>query len=184
MKRLLVTLFVLFASASVAFSQEHSRKDNPPPSAVWINYTSAEGRYSVSLPNQPKISSQEAQNSEGLKFTQHLASAYSEGTMCLIGYFDIGDTVVYSLEKGRDGMVSTVKGTLVSEQPVTLNGHPGIEIKIGWKNSGADYLTQARIYAVNKRVYIVQFLTLGPDTPQSQVASARRYFDSFSVTVP
>ena len=189
MKKLIISLVVLLVVSTTNFSQEHS--SNTPPTANnskdgWLSYTSPEGRYSVSLPTQPKLESQQASNDEGLKFTQFMATSMSKKAVHMIGYFDLGENVDYNLDKGRDGLVSGVKGTLVSESAISLGGYPGRAVRVSAKaGDGEDFVSQARIYLVKNRVYVVQFLSLSVNTNEPEVVeAAKKYFDSFSITVP
>ena len=185
MKRLTLTLAILVVAATNCFSQDHGAPVTPSVTTrdTWINYSSPEGRYSVRLPQQPKISTQESTNSAGLKFTQYMATAEDSGRLFMIGYFDY--PAAFDIDKARDGVVQKLKATLLSENDLTLAGYPGREIKMSAKETdGSEFLIRARIYAVKNRAYFVQFIIGSTDTAPTAVAAATKYFDSFSVTVP
>jgi|ERR1043166_4009780 hypothetical protein len=147
-----------------------------------INYLSPEGRYRVLFPAQPKLTSQLNTNSEGLKFTQYLASAGDENSLYMVGYFDLAAGVTYSLDKARDGMMKAVNGTLVSEAPITLDGNVGRELLASVTDAnGVDYLVTARLYNVDMRVYVVQFLRAKLADDKVLAAKAARFFDSFQL---
>jgi hypothetical protein len=160
----------------------------------WIKYTSPEGRYSVSLPSQPKVSMQEATAETGDKFPQYMASVVEPGDVVfLIGYFDAVPGTIFSADAARDGMVKQINGRLISESAINLSGYPGRELKIltnpapaepagGTKPAGAvEYMVRARIYEADKRVYVLQFIFPKSLESEALAVKATRYFDSFQV---
>jgi len=205
MTKLTLTFIVLLMIATTCLSQDHSRppkdtapKVNPPASPPvsapvrppvsspinnWINYKSPEGRYSVRFPSEPKLSSQETTNSAGLKLNQYMANSGNSQLFCQVGYFDF--PAGFDFDKARDGIVERLKGTLLGETTISLQGYLGRELRISAKESdGSEYLVRARIYAVQSRAYFVQFITARSNTNASLAEVGTRYLDSFSVTVP
>src|SRR5437868_6847801 len=88
----------------------------------WVKYDSKEGHYSVLFPEQPKLTSQEGTSPTGEKVAQYMAGVSDSNSLYSVGYFDILPNKTYSLDKGRDGMISAVNGTLVSEDAISLGG--------------------------------------------------------------
>jgi hypothetical protein len=148
--------------------------------AQWSKYSSAEGRYSVLLPGQPQLKSQEETLADGGKLQQHLAiSSDSDGAAYIVGYFETGDRS-YSFDKGRDGALSRVNGTLISERDIKLREYPGREVKLFGTAGGLEFFIVVRFYKVEKRVLIVEFIapkSAGQDLPDKAV----KFFDSFHV---
>ena len=149
-------------------------------SAPWITYASPEGRYTILLPEQPKLQSQQATGADGAVFQQYLAMASdSSGALYAAGYFDIGDSN-FSFDKARNGAVRD--GTLLSERDINLGNHPGRELRFLTKDpNGHEGFVVARFYHVEQRVYIVQYIvpkSAGQELPDK----AAKYFDSFQVT--
>jgi hypothetical protein len=152
-------------------------------SSEWIKYNSPEGRYSVLVPIQPKLSTQESATADGEKFTQYKATVIDANAVFLAGYFDHVPGTTFSLDKARDGMVGAVKGTLLSESAISLGGYPGLELKVSAKGSdGTEFLMRARFYDVDKRVYVIQFILPRSEDGSASAEKAARYFDSFQVT--
>jgi len=169
-RTLFAVLFVFIGSALVS-AQTHDE---------WIKYDSKEGRYSVLLPSEPTVDSQGATSNSGNKFTQYKATVTGANVVYMIGYFDYSPPTTFTLDKGRDGMVTAVKGTLLSERAISLGGAPGREIHVGAKDeSGLEFVIFARFYDIDHRVYVVQFIT----TKAGEAADmkANKYFDSFQV---
>ena len=150
-------------------------------SGEWVKYTSAEGRYSALLPQQPKLSSQESASAIGAKLTQYMAQATDSDSMYMLGYFDILPNTVYSLDKGRDGIINAVKGTLLSEEAVSLGGHPGRELKIAVKTQDYELLIRGRLYEIGGRVYILWHSFLKSADSSAMTDKTAKFFDSFKV---
>ena len=165
-------LLILFCPALAA--AQHSED--------WIKYESKEGRYSVMLPSQPTIGSQEATTADGVKFTQYKAAVVSGNVAYLIGYFDYAAPMTFTFDKARDGMVTGVNGTLVSERSISLGGYPGRDLRINAKDeNGVEYDMRARFYDVDRRIYVVQFIAPKSMEVGAADVMATRYFDSFQV---
>lgn len=150
----------------------------------WVKHTSAEGRYSVLLPRQPKLSAQEADGPTGGKFTQYMAMTTDADGLFMIGYFNYTSAMTFSLDKARDGMVNAVSGTLLSDEAISLGGHAGREVKVAAKlPDGKETLTRARFYDVNGRVYILQHMFLKSSDSPTTAGKTAKFFDSFKVTL-
>lgn len=171
-KTIAALLVLMFAALAHGFQS----------AAKWVQYTSAEGHYSVLMPQSPQLSSQETAASTGEKFPQYLAQASDSDGLFMISYFDYPPGMIFTIDKGRDGMVEAVKGTLLSEEPIRLGAHPGREIKIAAKHNEIDLLIRARFYDVGARVYVIQHLFAKSSASTATEAKTARFFDSFKVT--
>lgn len=173
MKRALPLLSLLLVCTAAALGVQD---------AAWINYTSAEGHYAVSLPSTPVVGTQESATAEGTKFTQYKATLVDGNTVFMIGYFDHVPGTVFSLDKARDGMLAALKGTLLSENSISIGGNPGRELKVLTKgDGGTEYLLRTRYYDVDKRVYVIQIIYSKADDDALVAARATKYFDSFQI---
>lgn len=149
---------------------------------AWVKFAPAEWRCSVLVPQQPTLSTQELTTATGTKFTQYLARTSDPDSAYGLSYFDYTADMTFSLDKGRDGMVSAVDGTLLSETEISLGGYPGREIKIAAKSNGFDLLVRARVYHVGNRIYVLQHMTTKQNDTPAIAAKTARFFDSFKVT--
>jgi hypothetical protein len=171
-----VLICLLLAAVFPASAQNTNAKE-------WVKYTSDEGRYSVVLPVLPEVTSQDSNDAGGRSLKQYLASAaVGNGGLCMIGYFDhVGSS--FSLDKGRDGMVKQVNGTLISEDVIALGGSPGRQLKLfASAADGTQYVIRARMYDVGTRVYILQYLSPKSIEGPAVEASAKKFLDSFAAT--
>jgi hypothetical protein len=168
-----VLLFLAIAAAGVVAQTHEAHED-------WIKYDSKEGRYTVMLPGKPDVGTQEGTSADGMKLTQYKAGVYNADVAYMIGYFDYQPPTTFTFDKARDGMISAVRGSLVSERTITLSGFPGREMRINAKDeSGIDYDMRARFYDVNQRIYVLQFIALKSTPLEIADPKAARYFDSF-----
>jgi hypothetical protein len=146
----------------------------------WTKYTSTEGRYSVLLPSEPQLKSQEETAPDGGKIEQHLAFATdSAGAGYMVAYFETGDRS-FSFDKARDGAISRVNGTLISERDIKLHEYPGREVKLFGAAGGEDFFFVVRFYRVEKRVFVIQFIvpkSAGQELPDKAI----KFFDSFQM---
>jgi hypothetical protein len=149
--------------------------------SAWINYNSTEGRYTISLPAQPKLSTQESATADGQKFTQYKAMVEDQGAIYLVGYFDHVSGTTFFADRARDGMVAAVKGTLVSERTISLSGYPGRELKVGAKLDDTDYILLAKFWDTENRVYVLQLIFPKSLEGDATNTKAARYFDSFQI---
>ena len=175
----------------IGLGQEHTKpaaRPTPVPPVVrtepdpgsWIRYESSEGRYSVLLPKKPALTTQEATTADGVKFPQYMANATYDSGVCLTGYFDQVEGTVFNFDNARDGMVKAVKGTLGREARISLDGYEGREFLVTATLSGTEALFRVRIYKVQTRIYVLQFISEKGSESEALVKDSRKYFDSFT----
>lgn len=178
--RVVILASTLSLVAGIA-AQEH-KTDTPTirTQKQWITYKSVEGRYSVSLPDQPNLSTQESATASGDKVKQYLATTSAENVYLMVAYCDYASGITFSLDDARDGMLQSVKGTLISEEAISLGGSPGKQIKLAGKTeSGLTFFNRARLYDVSRRIYILQCLFETSDDSASTADQCEKFFDSF-----
>jgi hypothetical protein len=172
MRKTAITVLLLFFITSLARAVQDSG---------WIDYNSAEGRYTVSLPAQPKVTTQESATADGQKFLQYMATVNQPNVIYQVGYFDHVPGTSFSADRARDGMVSAVKGTLVSERVINLSGYPGRELKVGAKSNTTDYILLAKFWDTENRVYVLQVVYPKSSESEAINKNAAKYFDSFQI---
>jgi hypothetical protein len=195
MRKTTFAILILLVSSAAIFAQEHKERSAPPqrppqtqtpPQAQGQpyahRYASPEGRYTVLLPGQPSLSTQQISAPDGSPIPQYLAMVTDGMGMLMIGYFDYRSDVVFSLDKGRDGMLTAVKGTLLDEHSMSLGGAPGRQIRFAAKTEqGFEFIDRARFYDVKPRVYVLQCIF--PKAMDGAAIAERcdQFFDSFRV---
>ncbi len=140
----------------------------------WEEVSSSEGAFSVMMPGTP---SETKKDKSGTSFSTELHTfLLDQGDAYAISYYDIpGDVPLKQpkevLEVNRDGMVSGTKGKLVSEQVISLNGHPGIKVVI----EVSDVPTmQGKLFFVDRRIYTLIATTSNPE-------DGERFLNSFKL---
>ncbi|HET8675921.1 MAG TPA: hypothetical protein VFO63_09055 [Blastocatellia bacterium] len=142
----------------------------------WVEFHSKEGAFSILMPQQPTRKADRTETASGT-IESVLFTANSDRTSYQIGYFDLpfapseDDQINKALDRGRDGGLANSKGELISETPITLDGHLGREIKAKL----LDGFLVSRVYLVKQRLYAIIILMRG------EVASAdtTHFLDSF-----
>lgn len=172
MRKATLSFLLLLFIASLAFAVQDP---------AWITYNSAEGRYNISLPAEPRLGTQESATADGQKFLQYMATVQQPDAIYLIGYFDHVPGTTFSADRARDGMVAAVKGTLVSEHVISLSGYPGRELKVGAKSDTNDYILLAKFWDTENRVYVLQVIYPKSGESEAMNVNAAKYFDSFQI---
>lgn len=189
MKRLSAIAATLLL-ASVAAAQEHTERSNPAPppaqtQAQGQRYISDAGRYSIMFPSEPKLSTQNISSPTGDAMTQYMAMSMGQNLLFMVGYFDYGSGIVFNLDKARDGMLDSVKGTLLDEQSISLGGAPGKQIRIvGRTDEGIEFINRARFYDISPRVFVLQCMVQRSQDGPEASDRCERFFDSFRVRAP
>lgn len=189
--RSIVVIFLVLFSSAVLLGQEHKERTaptprtGPPPAQPTqsspLRYTSAEGRYTVSLARQPTLSTQQI-SVAGNPVTQYMAMAVDETTTVMIAYFDYSSDVVFNLDKARDGMVKSINGVLLDEYSMSLGGAPGRQVRISAKTEqGLEFIDRARFYDVRPRVYVLQCIAKKSLESAAIAEKCEQFFDSFRV---
>jgi len=78
-----------------------------------------------------------------------------------------------------------VKGTLLAEKAISLDGNPGRELKVLAKISDADELMMmVRFFQVGVRIYVIQLIV--PKSSEAAISAEKNvnYLDSFRITKP
>jgi len=149
----------------------------------WIKYQSPEGRFSVSVPKEPKLSTQDTTAKTGEKLPQYLASTIDGNGVFMVGYFDYKTDMTFSLEQARDGMVQSMNATVVTDELISLGGAPGRGLKVIAKSSdGVEFIDRAQFYDVNRRVFVLQCIFPKDEEGPAIVAKCEKFADSFKVT--
>ena len=147
----------------------------------WQQIGSQDGRFALMMPEFPNYDVQEVLTPVGT-LELHIFSVSSADSVFMAAYNDYPEFVVSSSDVGnmldgaRDGAVSNVGGTLLSENQIRLQGYPGRELWIEADVDGQEGLARARIFLVGRRMY--QILVAGPKS-QFPSQDAERCLNSF-----
>jgi len=142
-------------------------------------FTSKEGAFSVTLPGEPKESSQDMSSQNGPTVLHIFQLEGDEGKIFfMVGYSDYQTplNVTTSLEGVINGQLEGLKGKLTSDKMVTVDGHPGRSVTI--EAEGGNY--SSSIYIAGNRLYQVMF---GMPKGETIPADGKEFLASFRILI-
>ncbi|PKN59109.1 MAG: hypothetical protein CVU56_01945, partial [Deltaproteobacteria bacterium HGW-Deltaproteobacteria-14] len=171
---------------------EAAKPDEAAPVAAaapegFAKYDNEDGHFSVMAPGTPKIDQTTAESVLGPVVYKNVMFPLSDGAL-MVAWGDMpiesadAETQKSMFDGGRDGMIKSVKGTLVNEQDITLDGRPGREwtIEVPGPPEIGKIINHVRTYLDGKRNYIIQAMHVAGAS-----ASRSEYFlGSFTFTGP
>lgn len=153
--------------------------------AEWVKYNPDDGRSSVLLPQQPKVRSERGTSKAGENLTKHIAHAEDAlGSFYVFGFTDYSNTLdsEKSLDGARDGSIQAMKGSLLRESSITLDGNGGREYLASINVQGIEVLVLARSYVVANRIYMLMYTYRKSLDPETAVKNAAKFFNSFKLS--
>lgn len=157
--------------------------------ADWISITSKDDGYKIAFPSQPEKEKQNVPSEVGeLTMNMLIYDASEKEDENLVYLFN---STVYpdslfinggeSLAKGildgaTKGAAKNVKGNILSEKTITINGHDGRECKIDFQDGAAIIVMHA--YLVKNKMYVLEVITY---TKNADNKSMKKFFDSFEL---
>ena len=164
-----MALSSLLLSGAVYALQAHSTS----------KFTSKEGAFSVTLPEEPKESSQDSSSNNGPTVLHIFQVERNEGKVFyMVGYSNYQTRLdeAASLEGVIKAQVESMKGKITSDKMITLDGHPGRSVTI--EAEGVIFFSS--VYVAGNRLYQVMFgMPLGETMP----ADGKEFFDSFRILI-
>lgn len=152
---------ILVAFSLVAFSSVALAADK------WKTHTSEAGGFTFSMPGTPTETKQTYDTDAGpVEAILYMLEKDGGNVAYLAGFNDFDPKLVAGndpqdmLDGARDGAVKNVQGKLVDEKKITLDGHPGRELKVITKSGDDEMLVFARVYLVKNR--LIQSLVVFP----------------------
>jgi hypothetical protein len=179
--QLKATIFGMLVAALIAtifgqFTKEYLHKNN----GKMMPFVSPDKSFSATLPQGVKESRQRVKTPLGTieTFSYNAKSKYCDFA---IAYCDYPDSFVAIsgpakiLDGARDGAVHNVKGRLLGEAPVDLNGAPGREFNI---ETPQKMILKSRIYLAGRRLFQVMAIAKPDHAGDGKIAEV---FDSFKI---
>ena len=171
----ILAIFLLRAQLTAPTDQPST-----PTEIEWQEFTEA-GRFSVTVPHALTKTMQEEETQIG-KIYIHMFTTEYAGIEYGVGYNDYPPDLIFDpqlvLDGARDGIVATVNGKLLGEQPISIDDYPGRELTIEATENSRTIIAQARIYLVKNTLY--QILTVAPEEHSSSPDIAK-FMDSFNL---
>ncbi len=137
-------------------------------------YTSNPGNFRVIAAGTPVVSSQSLSTPAGQLSVTSVESVDSASVRRIVVYTDLPSSTVQSstaetlLDGGLRGIAGSRKWKVERQEPVTLDGHPGREVRfaIDRESGSARGTGQARFFLVGNRLY--QAIMVGPSQKVSE----------------
>ena len=150
----------------------------PPPADKWQTFTSEAGGFTVRVPRKPTEETEDMQG--GGKVHRFTVDNGPYGYIVAYNSLPAGPPSASSvpdlLNKGRDTVVSGLKGKLLAEKSISLAGNSGRALHIAIPDkAGAVYM---RCYIAGDRYY--QLMVIG-ESKALDFARDQRFLDSFQL---
>lgn len=162
-----------------AKSEEIERLLNPGP-PVWTEFKSEAGRFSVLMPEKPVSQSSSFDTPQG-RFEQQAFTAIHSLLVCVVGYVDlpknllVGNDTDGFFQGARDEFIKEIGGKLGSERALTLDGHPGREIKVIVFRGEV----RLRLFLVGDRLYQLSVVKVAEEPIEEETFN--KFFGSFKL---
>ena len=183
----------LLSSPTLAQSQSKPKPKPTSPWAVqktstWKTFVAQQGRFSILMPDKPKLSSAPLSFEKLGKSTIWAIEGTdlaAPRTMYGVAYLDFPNLDVghdpellqLALEGGTDSYLRNQSVTLIGRSKFSLNGFPGQEIKFRHR-SNAKYTGRLRAFLVDKRLYMIMVTT---DQEAKHKQKIDRFLQSFKL---
>ncbi|MBN2378454.1 hypothetical protein JXM67_01445 [candidate division WOR-3 bacterium] len=148
----------------------------------WKKYTSEKGGFSVLFPGEPETQTQQVNMQVGESFQKinmYMFMKQAPDFTYLVVYNKMPswnpDDADYILDKARDRGLASLNGKLLSEKDITLDFHPGREVKI---RSPEGFYYRSRMYLVDDKFYQVSVTTVAEE---SSSANITKFLSSFKL---
>ncbi|MEP6819383.1 MAG: hypothetical protein ABJA18_07595 [bacterium] len=149
--KILATFILLTSAATLAYGIQAETE--------WVKFTSPKALFSLLAPHELKLEVDSQSTNETLTHSRFNDFEGSYGFV--IEYFEnapITDPEKY-LDGTRDGIVQAIKGTLLSENKLSLDGHPGREITMSiTTENGAVVFSRTRFYVVGTSMFSLSYV--------------------------
>jgi len=169
MMRLVMSVIILVAACSFLNAQP----------AVWTEFRSNEGGFSVLMPGQPTPNKVTVNTASGVKEADMFTLNEGDLNEYIIAYskYSTTDSKSRSTDKlfnaVRDGLLLVQQGKLLSEAAINLDGYIGREIAF---QSPDGFITRVRFYVVANRFYQI---SARARTNERAPEAMKRFLDSF-----
>lgn len=150
-------------------------------SSPWKDFHSKAGGFSVSMPGTP-VEKRQAYHTQAGPIEAHFFTVETDrgSLVYMVVYGDYPEALMAAndkemlLDAARDGAVGNIRGTLLGDRSISMEGHPGRELQV--LSSDGRLALKMRIFLVNNRQY--QVVAVTPREARSP-EDRDRFLDSF-----
>lgn len=171
-------------SADVSDDRSPASDDavDAPPSDGWMDFSSEADRFEARLPGAPTKQTFDTPNPQGgtIPTTMYLSEKGSRAVGVGVTTVPAGALKTFdidgALDGARNGMVSNIGGTLISEKQVQYAGHPARALVAKAAADGTPVQIEARLFFVEPRLYQVLVVHA-----ESEPFASEKFFDGFAL---
>ncbi len=152
---------------------------NAPMPPDWTAYSSAEGRFSAALPDEPRTSLVVTETAKGPLYTHTVSATDKDLNEYLVSWTSYDGTVESratekTFDHVRDALIFSKGGKLVSESAISMLGRTARAITF---TDSDGRVVKARFYFIGKCFYQV----MAESRSKQDSADSERFFQSFKV---
>lgn len=174
MRKLFLAIPLLLVSAALTYGIQ---------AGEWVEFTPPDSSFSVLLPHQPKL--QVVSHPENARLNHNRYTDAEDGYAFVIENFDdvVNGSPEKYLDETRDGVIETLKGTLIHEEKLMMGENPGRDVKYSLTApNGVAYLGRTRFYIVGSALYSLSYVSRKDLDQTRSEAIAQKYFSSFKIS--
>jgi hypothetical protein len=151
------------------------------PESTWREVSSKEGGFSALMPDEPKTNVIYTETRKGGLYTHTISASDEEWNEYLVSWTEypkdsIEDRATEkTFNRMRDALVGFKEGKVLSDNALTLEGHPARAVTFETKD---EQLTNVRFYFVENRLYQVMVHSRNGN---KNAADAERFLNSFKL---
>jgi hypothetical protein len=158
-----------------------SPDDSDEPQITWRELRSQAGHFHLLMPGKPKMEHSSLNTAVGVVDVYYWSDGHPPFSFVVM-YSDYPPSAVKDqdpqkiLANARDGAVNSAGGSILSDENIELDGHPGREVRMSIQEG--KMVGQGRFYLVRNRLFIVLCIT---DRPHAFSPVVRKYLNSFTL---
>jgi hypothetical protein len=147
----------------------------------WETYVSPDGAFSIELPGKAILETSQAPlEGGGTMFFYTVSVAPSGSSAFSLAYVENKNVAEKSpdqaLESARDGSLRNIQGTLITQNRITVQGFPGLEMQA---HARGNSFLDSRLLVVGDRLYII--MVVAGSEQDREPKTVQRIFDSFKL---
>ncbi|MFM7371204.1 MAG: hypothetical protein ACKO2Z_26130 [Sphaerospermopsis kisseleviana] len=153
----------IFLSGSLISQPTLANQPQTTVKSIWQVFSSQEGGFSILFPGTPTVTKQKIKNKTGeVEVNLFTVERPQEDVKYTVAYIDYPEEYIELLKRnnqveaaidtGKKTALENAKGTLISEEQMSLEGHFGKEVNY---TKPGDKIVKQRIFLVDRRLYQV-----------------------------